>query len=84
VLKLAPIASFIDPVDANVHAALGRALAVTGRTREARAAFERALRFSPDNAALHRALADVLEKLGETSQAATHRRAAAARDAGGQ
>jgi tetratricopeptide (TPR) repeat protein len=81
VVKLAPVATFIDPADANVQAALGRALMGMGRTREARQAFERALRFTPDNAALHRALADALDKLGETSQAAAHRRAAG-RDAG--
>jgi Tfp pilus assembly protein PilF len=81
VVKLAPIASFIDPADAKVHAALGRALMGMGRTREARAAFERALRFAPGNPIFHRTLADVLDKLGETSQATVHRRAATA-DAG--
>jgi tetratricopeptide (TPR) repeat protein len=81
VVKLAPIASFIDPADAKIHGALGRALMGMGRTREARAAFERALRFAPGNPIFHRTLADVLDKLGETSQAAAHRREAG-RDAG--
>jgi Flp pilus assembly protein TadD len=77
VVKMAPVATFIDPADASVHAALGRALLGMGRTREAREAYERALRFTPSNPALHRALADVLDKLGQTGQAAVHRRAAA-------
>jgi Flp pilus assembly protein TadD len=77
VVQLAPAAIFIDPADARLHAALGRALAGLGRPREARQAFERALRFSPtSDAGLHRALADVLDKLGERAQAATHRQAA--------
>src|SRR5207248_1613918 len=71
VVELAPIAAFIDPADADIHAALGRALAATGRDRQAREAFERALRLDPVNpAGLHRALAEVLDRLGESSQAA--------------
>jgi Flp pilus assembly protein TadD len=78
VAELAPIAVFIDPADADVHAALGRALAAVGRSREARGAFERALRLGPpDPAAVHRALAEQLDRLGETSEAAAHRRQAA-------
>jgi tetratricopeptide (TPR) repeat protein len=77
VAELAPIAVFIDPADADVHAALGRALATLGKAREARDAFERALRLGPpDPPAVHRALAEQLEKLGETSEAAAHRRQA--------
>jgi cellulose synthase operon protein C len=82
VVRLGPIATFIDPADSNIHAAVGRALVGLGRTREARQAFERALRFTPASATLHRALADVLEKLGERSQAAAHRQAAAGKDGG--
>src|SRR5262249_40106777 len=47
VLELGPIALFIDPADPDLHAAYARALAGQGKTREAVAAFERALLFSP-------------------------------------
>lgn len=77
VVELAPIASFIDPGDPDIHAAHARALVQQGKPREARQAFERALLFSPaDPAPIHRGLAEVLEKLGETRKAAVHRRAA--------
>jgi cellulose synthase operon protein C len=83
VAALAPIATFIDPSDADIHAALGRALAASGKPREAKPAFERALRFdSPNPAGVHRALADVLDKLGETQLAARHRQMAASPDGG--
>jgi tetratricopeptide (TPR) repeat protein len=78
VAELAPIAIFIDPADADLHGALGRALAGLGRTREARQAFERALRFRPSDPAAHRGLAEVLDRLGERERAAGHRRAASA------
>jgi cellulose synthase operon protein C len=74
VAELGAIAVFIDPGDADVHAAVGRALASLGRPREARDAFERALRLGPpDAAAVHRALAEQLDRLGETTRAAAHR-----------
>jgi tetratricopeptide (TPR) repeat protein len=77
VAELAAVAAFIDPADPDVHAVLGRALAATGQAREARAAFERALRLDPPDApAVHRALAEQLDRLGETTQAAIHRRQA--------
>ena len=83
VLEMAPIATFIDPGDPDIHAAQARALAQQGKPREARQAFERALLFSPaDPAAIHRGLAEVLEKLGETRKAAAHRQAAAGGDGG--
>ena len=40
VADVAPIAIFIDPADPDLHAALGRALAATGKTAAAAAAFE--------------------------------------------
>jgi len=72
----APLAIFIDPADPDVHAALGRALAATGQPAAAAAAFERALLFSPaDAAALHETLADLYARLGEPARAAAHRAA---------
>ncbi len=75
VADLAPIALFIDPGDADIHAAQGRALAAQGKAREAIRAYERALLFSPaDAAGIHRATADLLDRVGETGRAAQHRR----------
>ncbi|HTA20250.1 MAG TPA: tetratricopeptide repeat protein, partial [Polyangia bacterium] len=72
----APIAIFIDPADADVHAALGRALAATGQPSAAAAAFERALLFHPvDASALHAALADLYARLGDQARAAAQRAA---------
>jgi tetratricopeptide (TPR) repeat protein len=83
VAELGPIATFIDPADADLQATVGRAFAATGRAREARQAFERALRLGPpDAAAVHRALAEQLERLGETTEAAAHRREAGLPDGG--
>jgi tetratricopeptide (TPR) repeat protein len=80
VVDLAAIAIFIDPADPDLHAALGRALATTGKTAAAAAAFERALLFAPADAAeLHRALSDLYVKLGDAHKAEAHRAAAAAR-----
>ncbi len=77
VAELAPAALFIDPTDADLHAALGRALAAQAKTREAIGPFERALLFgSPDPASVHRALAELYEKLGETAKATAHRKEA--------
>ena len=47
VVELAPIAIFIDPADADLHAALGRALAATGKSAAAAVAFEHALYIEP-------------------------------------
>ena len=77
VLELAPIAIFIDPADPDLHAALGRALAATGKPAAAAAAFERALALEPpDAAALHRALATLYDTLGNRDRAEAHRAAA--------
>jgi cellulose synthase operon protein C len=77
VLEFAPIAIFIDPGDADLHAALGRALAATGKIADAAGAFERALTFHPaDPAGLHLTLAGLYDILGSRAQAAAHRTAA--------
>jgi tetratricopeptide (TPR) repeat protein len=78
VLELAPMAIFIDPGDADLHAALGRALAATGKPAAAAAAFEHALALEPpDAAALHRVLATLYDTLGNRDRADAHRAAAA-------
>ena len=77
VVEYGPIAIFIDPADADLHAALGRALAATGKSAAAAVAFEHALVFQPaDPAALHLTLASLYDALGERSRAAAHRDAA--------
>jgi len=77
VLEFAPIAIFIDPGDADLHAALGRALAATGKTAAAANAFERALALHPaDPAALHLTLAALYGLLGDRAKAAAHNAAA--------
>ena len=77
VLELAPIAIFIDPADPDLHAALGRALAATGKPAAAAAAFERALALeAPDPASLHRALATSTTRSANRSRADAHRAAA--------
>jgi hypothetical protein len=84
VVDLAPIAIFIDPADPDLHAALGRALAATGKNTLAAAALERALLFEPaDGPDLHRALAGLYDKLGDGRRAAAHRAAAKAPPAAG-
>jgi tetratricopeptide (TPR) repeat protein len=82
VVEMGAVATFIDPADANIHAAVGRALAAMGRWREARQSFERALTFAPENAPWHAALADVLDRLGDTAGAAAHRQQAGSADSG--
>ena len=77
VLELGPIAIFVDPADPDLHAALGRALAATGKPAAAAAALERALLFAPpDPAPLHLALATLYDALGDRSRAEVHRKAA--------
>ncbi len=77
VLELAPIAIFIDPAAPDVHAALGRALAGSGKTAAAAAALERALAFgAPDASALHLSLAGLYDTLGNRGRADAHRAAA--------
>ncbi len=77
VIEFAPIAIFIDPGDADLHAALARALAATGKTAAAIDAFEHALAFHPiDPAALHLTLASLYGLLGDRTKAAAHRAAA--------
>jgi Flp pilus assembly protein TadD len=78
VVELGPIAIFIDPADADLHAALGRALAATGKTAAAAVAFERALLFAPSDAPeIHRTLAELYIKMGDSRRATTHRAAPA-------
>jgi tetratricopeptide (TPR) repeat protein len=76
VVEVAPISIFIDPADADLHAAYGRALAATGKPTAAAAAFERALLFQPaDPGELHQTLAGIYRKLGDTKKAEAHRTA---------
>ena len=83
VAELAPIAIFIDPANADLHAALGRALAATGKTAAGAAALERALLFGPQSPALlHLELATLYDTLGDRKRAAAHRAAAGAPAAG--
>jgi predicted Zn-dependent protease len=84
VMELGPEAIFIDPGDPDMHATLARALAAAHKDREARAEFERSLRLEPaDPAGLHRALAEVLDRLGESGLATAHRREASTPSDGG-
>ena len=79
VAELAPIAIFIDPADPDLHAALGRALAATGKTAAGAAALERALVFGVKQPALlHLELAALYDRLGDRGKAAAHRAAGAA------
>jgi len=73
VADVAPIAIFIDPADPDLHAALGRALAATGKTAAAAAAFEEALLFhGADEVEIHRTLAGLYRTLGDQKKAAAH------------
>jgi tetratricopeptide (TPR) repeat protein len=77
VVELAPIAIFIDPADPDLHAALGRALAATGKAAAGAAALERALLFRPKQPTLlHQELAALYDRLGDRGKAAAHRAAA--------
>jgi tetratricopeptide (TPR) repeat protein len=79
VVELGPIAIFIDPASADLHAALGRALAATGKAAAGAAALERALVLgAPSPALLHLELAAVYDTLGDRKRAAAHRAAAGA------
>jgi len=79
VVELAPIAIFIDPAAADLHAALGRALTATGKTAAGAAALERALIFGAASPAqLHLELASLYDTLGDRSRAAAHRAAGTA------
>lgn len=76
VVDVAPIAIFIDPADPDLHAALGRALAATGKPAAAAAAFEEALLFhGADEAEIHRTLAGLYRTLGDAKKAEAHRAA---------
>jgi predicted Zn-dependent protease len=76
VVELGPIAIFIDPGDPDLHAALGRALAATGKPAAAAAALERALVLgAPEPAALHLSLAGLYDTLGNRARAEAHRAA---------
>ena len=75
--ELGRLALFIDPDDPDLHAAVGRALAAQDKPGPAARAFEQALLFGPaDPRPLHRALADLYEKLGDARKADSHRRLA--------
>ncbi len=75
--ELGRMALFIDPDDPDLHAAVGRALAAQDKPLPATREFEQALLFGPaDPRPLHRALADLYEKLGDPRKAASHRRLA--------
>jgi tetratricopeptide (TPR) repeat protein len=77
VTELAPIAIFIDPADADLHAALGRALTATGKAAAGAAALERALVFGAQSPALlHLELATLYDTIGDRKRAAAHRSAA--------
>lgn len=77
VAALAPLVVFIDPADADVHAAHGRALRALGRLDEAIAALERATHFAPAPAReLHRALAELYRERGQAARAREHERLA--------
>jgi tetratricopeptide (TPR) repeat protein len=81
VVELAPIGIFIDPANPDLHAALGRALAATGKTAAGAAALERALLFGPQSPSLlHLELATLYDRVGDRNRAARHRAAAAAGD----
>jgi cellulose synthase operon protein C len=76
VAELAPMAIFIDPASPDLHAALGRALAATGKTAAGAAALERALVFGPESPALlHLEVAALYDTLGDRKRAAAHRAA---------
>jgi len=76
VVDVAPIAIFIDPADPDLHAALGRALASTGKTAAAAAAFEDALLFhGAEDAEIHRTLAGIYRTLGDARKAEAHQAA---------
>jgi tetratricopeptide (TPR) repeat protein len=78
VVELAPMALFIDPGSPDVHAALGRALATTGKTAAGAASLERALVFGTQSPALiHLELAALYDTLGDRKRAAAHRAASA-------
>jgi uncharacterized protein HemY len=75
--ELGKMALFIDPDDPDLHAAVGRALAAQDKPAPAARALEQALLFGPaDPRPLHRALADLYDKLGDPRKAATHRKLA--------
>jgi len=77
VTELGPLAIFIDPANADLHAALGRALAATGKAAAGAASLERALLFGPQSPALlHLELATLYDTLGDRKRAAAHRTAA--------
>ncbi|HEX3697291.1 MAG TPA: tetratricopeptide repeat protein [Polyangia bacterium] len=81
VIALGETATFIDPADPDIHAAVGRALASSGQPAAAARLFETALLFGPapaDAAEIHRALAGLYTRLGDTARAATHTTAARA------
>jgi tetratricopeptide (TPR) repeat protein len=80
---LGRLALYIDPDDPDLHAALGRALAAQDKPTLAARALEQALLFGPpDPRPLHRALADLYERLGDPRKAALHRGLAAGNKAG--
>jgi len=66
----------IDPAVPEVHNNLGTSLFMMGRTPEAIAQFEAALRLNPNLAQVHLNLAIALESAGRHDEAAAHVEAA--------
>jgi tetratricopeptide (TPR) repeat protein len=75
-LELANFAVERAPNEKSFRDTRGRIFARMGKWREALADLEAALAHSPDNAGLHRALADVYTHLGMPDMAAQHQRLA--------
>ena len=62
----------IAPTNANAHAALGQALAATGKLDDAVAHLQEALRLRPDNASAHLNLGRALAAQGKSDEAIRH------------
>ncbi len=75
-LELSNLAIERAPRDLNFRDTRGRIYAKMSRWKEALNDLEAALTAAPDNAQLHRALADVYEHLGSPDMAAEHKRLA--------
>jgi tetratricopeptide (TPR) repeat protein len=80
-LELANTAVEINPAHPEIRHTRGRILFKLGRYREALGDLEAALSAERDDGELHRTLATVYEKLGDSDLAAEHRRAADAAEA---
>ena len=76
-LELSNLAVGCSPADPSFRDTRGRILMKSGRWKEALADLEAALAGNPDNADLHKALAEVYDQLRLPEMAAEHRRLAA-------